>query len=251
MADFLGDPNFPSKAMRSTRGLKIRYFQDLYQLYSRLGFSHIEDRPWAIAGLEKRLISAYDTKGGYGIFDGNLFHRSLLWQRGEDEASLTPIVFPLERNVKVPSWSWMAYKGGIDYLEPPFDGVDWEDKEIHAPWTGGGHEDTSSAHEDGGLQLIATVRNFDVKGRRADEVRLVYDDTERSASDGQRPQCVIVARSKDGKTEKEKRCYVLIVMPMVAVGARGEKMYRRIGAGFMLGKYITDLGEKGISARIQ
>jgi hypothetical protein len=48
--------------------------------YSRLLFSRIEDRPIAIAGLEKRLIGAFGTQGGFGVFaapDG-LLQRSLL-----------------------------------------------------------------------------------------------------------------------------------------------------------------------------
>jgi hypothetical protein len=35
MADFLGDPNFPEKAMRThSRALKISWFQELYKQYS-------------------------------------------------------------------------------------------------------------------------------------------------------------------------------------------------------------------------
>lgn len=256
MADFLGDPQFPSKAMRTTsRALKISYFQDLYQQYSRLEFSRIEDRPIAIAGLEKRLQRAFGTHGGYGIFDdgadgshGGLFHRSLLWQRGEDEASLTPIVFPLKRKITVPTWSWMAYKGGIDYGDPPFQTADWEKNEIQPPWSRKDSSSTESAPQDPDMALGATVRDFTVAGRKADEVKLVYD-TERTASDGQRPQCVIVARSMEGKTDKEKRHYVLLVMPTGKMAGRGEAVYKRVGAGFLLGKFIS-LDKPGIKAKI-
>lgn len=37
----------------------------------------------------------------------------------------------------VPSWSWMAYEEGIDYMEDPllpFNKVIWETKEINSPW---------------------------------------------------------------------------------------------------------------------
>ncbi|KAF2176066.1 hypothetical protein K469DRAFT_700459 [Zopfia rhizophila CBS 207.26] len=253
MADFLGDPQFPNKAMRTTsRALKILYFQDLYHQYSRLNFSRIEDRPIAITGLEKRLQRAFGTQGGYGIFDdgldGGLFHRSLLWQRGEDEATLMPIFFPLERNIKVPTWSWMAYKGGIEYGDPPFQTADWETDDIRPPWSRGATEHLDSAHDDTEMALPATVRDFTVAGRKADEVRLVYD-TERTASDGRRPQCVIVARSKEGKTDRDKRHYVLIVISNGASTARGDRIYKRVGVGFMLGKYIS-LDKPGIAARI-
>jgi hypothetical protein len=258
MADFLGDPKFPDKAMTSSRGLQIRYFQDLYKQYSRLEFTRIDDRPFAIEGVENRLRKAYRTKGGYGIFDdgpGNgLFHRSLLWQRGEDEAppGLSVIVFPLGRNVSVPSWSWMAYRGGIDYLDPPFEKTDWEKTDIHAPWTRSSGEISGAVettHRAAGMELTATVRDYNVAGSRPDEAKIVYD-MERDRSDGSRAQCVVVAKSKDGKTDKEKRHYVLIVVPTKLTGPRGEKIYKRVGAGYMLGKYIA-LDKPGTSARIQ
>jgi hypothetical protein len=28
---------------------------------------------------------------------------------------------------KAPSWSWMAYKGGINYMDIPFNDVEWSD----------------------------------------------------------------------------------------------------------------------------
>ena len=253
MADFLGDPNFPDKAMKTpSRALKVSYFQDLYRLYSRLEFSFIEDRPIAIAGLERRLQNAFGTTGGFGIFDdgpsGGLFHRSLLWQRGEDEPSMTPIVFPVERNVKVPSWSWMAYKGGIDYGDPPFKTAQWEMDEIRPPWTRGNENMAETTPHNPEMSLIAIVRDFTVAKRKADEVRLIYD-TERTASDGQRPQCVIVAREKGDIAEDERRYYVLLVMATGSITARGKAMYKRAGAGYLLGKYIA-LDGPGTSAMI-
>jgi len=257
MANFLGDPKFPDKAMTSSRGLKIRYFQDLYKQYSRLEFTRIDDRPFAIEGIENRLRKAYGTKGGYGIFDdgpGNgLFHRSLLWQRGEDETQgLSVIVFPQGRNVSVPTWSWMAYRGGIDYLDPPFEKTDWEKADIHPPWTRGSGETARAAettHFDASMELTATARDYNVAGSRIDEAKIVYD-MERNKSDGSRVQCVVVAKSKEGRTDREKRHYVLIVVPTKLTGPRGEKIYTRVGAGYMLGKYIV-LNKLGTSARIQ
>jgi hypothetical protein len=253
MADFLGDPKFPNKAMRTpSRALKIRYFQDLYRLYSKLDFSWIEDRPIAIAGLERRLQNAYGTSGGYGVFDdgpdGGLFHRSLLWIRGEFERSMTPIVFPLQRNIKVPTWSWMAYKGGIDYEDPPFQKTEWEKNEIRPPWTRGGIGSAETTLQAPEMALSAIVRDFRVDGRKSDEVRLVYD-TERTASDGQRAQCVIIARSTEGLSNHNKKYYVLLVMSTGTAAARGQATYKRVGAGFMLGKYI-ELKEPGTRAKI-
>lgn len=258
MADFLGDPKFPDKAMASPRGLKIRYFQDLYKWYSRLAFSHIEDRPFAIEGVENRLRKAYGTKGGYGIFDDGpgkgLFHRSLLWQRGEDEEppGLSAIVFPPGRKVSVPTWSWMAYRGGIDYLDPPFEKTDWEKADIHPPWTRYNDETAPAAdtiYHKAAVELVATARDYNVAGSRVGEVRIVYD-TERDKSDGNRVQCVVVAKSKEEKTDAEKRHYVLIVVPTKLTAAGGDKIYKRVGAGYMVGKYIS-LDKPGTPVRIR
>jgi len=247
MADLLGDSNFPEKAMRTqSRGLKIRYFQSLYKQYSRLELTHIQDRPLAIAGLESRLRKAYRlrgdhwAKGGYGIFyDGpghGLFHRSLLWQRSEDELALESINFSQRPQDSMPSWSWMAFKGAIDYLDPPFNKVDWEEKEIESPWSraNGGSEGTLSSH-----YLKVTARPFNVAGHRPGEVELIYDNPERKAtSEGHRPRCVVLAKSKEGMERDEKSFYVMILVELLSKDTALQRSFTRLGVGRMLGKYI-------------
>ncbi|KAF2621900.1 HET-domain-containing protein [Macroventuria anomochaeta] len=259
MADFLGDPNFPDKAMRTTsRALKISWFQELYKQYSRLDFTRYEDRPLAIAGLEKRLQEAFGIKGGYGIFDdgnkanGGLFHRSLLWQRGEeesDEQCLIPIDFPAEREISVPSWSWMAYKGGISYADPPFESAIWERDDIVPSWTGGTTENSTSLASGGGPELMATVRDFNTAGYKSGDIKLTYDTERTRGVDGQRARCVIIARSDDGRAPGEKRFYVLLVTAAEVRPDYEEEIYSRAGAGYMLGKYIA-LDKPGTQARI-
>ena len=250
MADFLGDPRFPSKAMNTqSRALKISYFQELYKQYSRLEFSRPDDRPFGIAGLEKRLLQAYDTKGGYGIFDdgttadGGIFHRSLLWQRGEakdDASEMLRINFPIERNIHVPSWSWMAYTGGIDYADPPFKQAEWETSDIVPPWTRGDVQNNSSAPLDGFVAIPATVREYLSTAEKEGEVRLVFDQVRPSGSHGRDAYCVVVARSNQRKLAKlSKRYYVLLVSPTQQRSDRGVQAFRRIGVGYMLGKHIA------------
>ncbi|OSS51061.1 hypothetical protein B5807_04075 [Epicoccum nigrum] len=250
MADFLGDPRFPSKAMKTqSRALKISYFQELYKQYSRLEFTRPDDRPFGIAGLEKCLLQAYGTKGGYGVFDdgttadGGLFHRSLLWQRGEtedDAPKMLPIDFPAKRNIHVPSWSWMAYTGGIDYADPPFRQADWETSDVVPPWTRGDAHNTSSAPLDGSVTIPATVRKYLTTEEKAGEVRLVFDQATTSDSHGRDAYCVVVARSNQRKLDRQqKRYYVLLVMPTQHRLHRGVHAFRRIGVGYMLGKHIA------------
>ncbi|ENH62796.1 hypothetical protein FOC1_g10006259 [Fusarium oxysporum f. sp. cubense race 1] len=248
MADLIGDARFPDKAMRTqSRGLKIRYFQALYQQYSQLELSHIQDRPLAIAGLESRLRKAYRlrdddwAKGGYGIFhDGpghGLFHRSLLWKRSEDEPVLELIDFSRRPEDSMPTWSWMAFKGGIDYLDPPFNKVDWEMTEVESPWSrkSGGSEGTLSSHH-----LKVTARPFNVAGHRPGEIELIYDNPERKAtSEGYRPKCAIVAKSKEGVDRNEKSFYVMILIEVPNMDSQGQQVFRRLGVGRMMGKYIS------------
>ena len=82
---FPGDANFPWYGLHHQKGGDIAFYESLYEQYSLLSFTHLEDRPVAIAGLEQRLISALQQKGGakhgcYGIF-GQYWGRGLLWQR--------------------------------------------------------------------------------------------------------------------------------------------------------------------------
>lgn len=249
MAYFLGDPRFPEKAMRKNRGFKIKFFQDLYRQYSLLEFSRIYDRPIAIAGLERRLQKAYGTRGSFGIFDdgesGGLLHRSLLWQRGDEVKSLKPIEFPMERNIKVPSWSWMAYEGGIDFKGPGFEEADWE----ASLSTAGSITQPHSARDRPDMVLRATVRRCRVSGQRENKISLQYDITDHAKSDGnQMPHCVIVAKSRRGATDQEKRHYVLVVTATKST-ARGTRIYRRVGAGSMLGKFL-DLEGPGEEAEL-
>jgi hypothetical protein len=270
MADFLGDPRFPSKGMRNpSRGVKIEYFQDLYRQYSRLDFTRYSDRPFAVAGLEKRLREAFDTHGGFGIFDdgdrlhdGNgLFHRSLLWKRSEEEVEiredvkdgkepvirwLEPIDFSL-KNIRVPTWSWMAYKGAIDYTKPDYGKTIWETKDIIPPWTQGRRNPVAVADSD--VVLVAVVRDFNVAGNKAGEVKLTYDRQRTTALHGQRAQCVVVARSKEPKDEKSKRFFVLLVAAHEVTEGE-EKIYQRVGTGVMLGRFISLESKDGITTRI-
>lgn len=243
----------------NSRALRIEYVQDLYRLYSRLQFSRYEDRPFAIAGIEKRLQQAFETKGGYGVFDDDdrydrgLFHRSILWQRGEEEADsnwLVPIEFSADRNIRVPSWSWMAYHGGIDYVDVPWDTADWETNDICGPWTRGSGSFTGSLPQDGMMAILAIARDFTVAKRQPGDVKLAYDTERTRGLDGQRAQCVIVGKDKRTRLKGFERYYVLLVARKKAVVWGGRQVYERLGAGYMLGKYIA-LRERGIEAAIQ
>lgn len=184
--------------------LLVHLYQDLYAKYSTLAFSRIDDRPIGIAGLEKRLISAFNTYGGYGVFDdgpeGGLLHRSLLWHRSSNESTLARIVFSSDRSTSVPTWSWMAYKGAIHYLDLPFDGVEWEGREIRSPWMSSVENFQIRRSDTNGSfpELSAVGRDFTLTypNTNSREHKIIFDIP--GKTDGLVTKCVVVGRFEDG-----------------------------------------------------
>ncbi|KAI0458012.1 hypothetical protein F5B21DRAFT_462574 [Xylaria acuta] len=262
LAAFLGDPNFPQVAILShhseggtSRSEKILYYQDLYKKYSRLGFSHWEDRAVALEGLEQRLSRAFESRGKFGIladklgaFNRSFLHRSLLWHRGTDQNSLTKIPFPPDRQ-KAPSWSWMAYRGGIDYLNVPFDSVDWESGDIRSPWQSTDVRTTGPRKEEV-VAFGAVARKF-VEGQKVrEDVKIVYDETGMTDGSVSSVLCVVIGKTKGNAPMENKIHYVLLVAPGAAIAVKGTKVYERIGAGSMPGRFI-DFKEPGLDIKIQ
>lgn len=186
------------------------------------------DRPVAIRGLEKRLIGALDTVGGYGVFD-KFLHRGLLWER--DDSSLERISFSSARYKSIPSWSWMAYDGPIKYMEVPGGEVDWAD-DIISPFKTGNVE--TGIDSQARLEIQAQIHDI-VDG---DAVRLYFDEETRSPD--RKTKCVIVGW-KDGLN------YVLLVASL-----EGDPIgvYQRVGVGILNDRQIV-LDQWGAKARIR
>lgn len=190
-----------------------------------MAFSHITDRPVAIAGLEARLCRAFDSEGGFGVFE--IYPgRSILWQRAPDTAALTQINFPPAQEY-VPSWSWMAYHGAITYLQPPLAGVDWCNNDFHLSGTPKGY--TSTSRENVGRHwqkaaLQVTARRFRLQPTdSASKSDIVWDQDEMPA----KPlRCVIIGKMKSPASLQEQACYILVVQEV----ERG-KGYQRAGVG--------------------
>lgn len=232
-------------------------FQDLYSKYSRLELSHDTDRPVAIAGIEKHLISSFDVRGGFGVLDdGNrgLLWRSLLWQRARDAPSgLKRIEFELLKGVAVarippPSWSWMAYKGAIDYLDLPFNEVDWEENDISSRWLRGTGNSWSYSGDSltCPLELIVHGRSFDLQTAKiSDKASIVLDDTDRTDELEPFLKCVVLGRLKgQAKESSDARThYVLLVTPTSRQGGGSPSIYNRVGVGYIPGVFI-DFGNQ-------
>ncbi|KAK0624149.1 heterokaryon incompatibility protein-domain-containing protein [Immersiella caudata] len=265
-ASFLGDPAFPTVALKSSKGAKIRLYEILYKTYSALQFTKIWDRPIAIAGLEQRLVWAFNTHGGYGVFDGQFFGRSLLWKRdekAEKNDGMKMIDFPVgdRRYYYVPSWSWMAYEGLIDFLDVPFDGVEWQhsDEEgVLSPWRqradlngevdtirGDAVWHTGKANEKTVLRAVG--RQLAVPLEEA-ETRIVYDGGKGAGRGMGEVGVVVVGRQK---TANKQSADVRALQHYVLVVGREEgdgTAYRRLGVARMPGSWIDQ--ETGSGKRI-
>lgn len=221
--------------------------------YSRLALSHQWDRPIAIAGLEKRLIQSFaGVHGGFGVLDDDnpgLLRRSLLWCRGSDEASLEKIDFQVSvprhsehRVPPPPTWSWMAYRGGIEYMNLPFDQVKWEENDILSPWSSSPAGTWYSSDSGGAVTgLSVIVRGFDREAVTNPNSALFFDIP--ADSGGLRPEanCVILGRMKSQKLpEHERLHYVMLVSPWTTQVSRRGLIYRRVGVGYMPGHLIRD-----------
>ncbi|KAJ0158140.1 hypothetical protein CTA2_12219, partial [Colletotrichum tanaceti] len=257
-AAFLGDARFPNVATSSSKGSQIQLYKSLYTRYSQLQFSNIRNRPIAIARLEQRLVCAFDTEGGYSVFK-RYFGRGLLWRRDLDDlqTALERIDFaPTHRqqrqqqqqrlrSFRVPSWSWMAYKGSITFIDLPFDAVLWETDDIKSPWyypprNGSGRSWLSASSDSSQSELVGVARDFVELVR--DDGRIVYDG-------GERPRDValkcVVVRSR--KSEVAAKSYVLVI----ALKSHGEggAAYERVGVGAIPGSWIVT-GQPGLEVRI-
>ncbi|SPO03071.1 uncharacterized protein DNG_05752 [Cephalotrichum gorgonifer] len=235
-ASFLGDANFPHSFPDYIKGLKIKLYQDLYELYSKLALSYPTDRPVAIRGLETRLLSVLNTRGGYGVLDVYL-RRGLLWQRAQ--TSLKRIDFPDGERGPVPSWSWMAYDGAIQYMNVPFGGVDWDkwDRDVVSPW-----EKCEGDNGSGALELRVLVR--EIAGVEPG-ARVFLDEPSRTFD---RPfKCVVVGSSMESNQGKATTYYTLIV---TSLNTGEENVYERAGVAFLHRQNIVWDGS-GTEARIR
>lgn len=245
LASFLGDPAFPKVALESSRGGKILLYQDLYKRYSRLKLSHQVDRPIAIAGLEKRLIHSFKVHGGFGVLDDDkpgLLRRSLLWCRGEDKF-LERIDFGANQQQHVahevpppPSWSWMAYRGAIEYLSPPFNEVEWESEDILSPWAnaeaGTWMYSGDSRQQRTGLSVNVRAFKAAEAATRADS-KLIFDSEVDSSGSGPSLKCVIMGRMKGSHQNGQSRIHYIMLVRPTCFGK-----YERIGVGYLPGDLI-------------
>ncbi|PVH68548.1 HET-domain-containing protein [Cadophora sp. DSE1049] len=232
-------------------------FQYTFAKYSKLDLTYWKDRPSAIAGLESILAGFYSTSSAYGILS-RFFGRSLLWHRPRDKW-VEPI--PDFQNARVPSWSWMAYKGEISYEAIPKAGMKWE-RDIEFIFRESGHQAEHWCALKAPLARISAGCYIDRKDYTHCRVHnatasfigcAIFDekydgeDIGRDDVDIDRLGCIVIARGKPSETymdssrDRELRqddlCYILLVLqadasipePNPEDGSEGEEtVYKRV-----------------------
>ena len=221
------DPNFPNRLLKSGSIRTMEFIYSLFEDYSKRDLSEKTDRAVAISGLEARIADVLKCQSRYGIFQ-QFLHRNLLWQTSDNK--MERIVY---ENQDVPSWSWMAYNGGIQFIKIPFGKVDW----INNLQFDKGHE----------LALITDVGEFrdctmELDGK--DYAILDFSRTKRGwiqydvkeDEDLFKERCVVVGKmsNKDRDGLDIKEYYILVVRPTSVDGE-----YERVGVGLIQSDYVV------------
>lgn len=240
---FLSDPNFPSFGMQGSKGGDIVFYEDLYEQYSKLSFSKIEDRPFAISGLEQRLTQALKEKGGsdrgyWGIFD-DYWGRGLLWHRASGVDKMIRLTRGATGGDPAPSWSWEGFSGGITFMKPEPRTVEWLSTEVTLPWSrihnAQSRMTTASYHGERSLRGLA--RDFTPGKTLGTNLNddIIYDDKVDCLNRGPLKVLIIGRLKMEGRSREQVRNYVLI---LARKNSTPEDVYERIGAGILDGALI-------------
>jgi hypothetical protein len=138
----------------------------------------------------------------------------------------------------------MGYEGAIDYLDLPLGGVDWPPDAILGPWAEGGTERWHTGDGKGVVALSAAARGFKMGKENEEDFGIFYDRTEPSKTEQKTLKCVVVGKRimKSKTPTDETTHYVLLIAPKKTDSPRGEKIYERVGVGYMKGRFIDLVG---------
>ncbi|KAK3349549.1 heterokaryon incompatibility protein-domain-containing protein [Lasiosphaeria hispida] len=219
-ASFLGDPRFPEMVTRGNLEDQRQVFQTVFKMYSNLELTYATDRPRAIAGIERRLASVMGSSVAFGVFSGSgCLHHSLLWRRVGD----TLLQQINSSTFFVPTWSWMAFDGAIDYLDVAPAGVIWN---THISFV----SSMAEVHTELGVPVVA----FNLDNMSRDLELLILDG--QHTADVRNLGCVIVGR-RELPQGQEDEYYILVVSP--APAGRTNIEYQRLGVAIVQKVHIA------------
>jgi hypothetical protein len=249
---FMLDPNFPERLLEAGDKRTIEFIQFLSTEYSKRGLTEETDRCAAISGLESRIAQVKKCETRFGIFQSFL-HRSLLWQRSEerdtDRIDYGPRI--------VPSWSWMAYNGSIEFTDIPWGEVEWvcglrfnnkpnEQSGFDEEWKSALVTDVGSfrrcnfKRRGTGCAILDLDRPDGADGADgAERGWIEYDMETHERLDAER--CVVLGRDFFESAAGKRNYYILVVRP---TGIENE--YTRVGAGCIQSDYVARQGVQAL-----
>jgi hypothetical protein len=200
----------------------VEFIHFLFENYSKRDLTEPTDRRVAASGLEARIAGALHCNSKHGVFKRHL-HRNLLWQTSDKQTERIAYT----NSQEVPSWSWMACSGGIEFMEIKMGSVSWVKALAFDA-----ERDSAALVADVGKFLDCTMKSkvdrcivLDIStNNEAGWIR--YDI--KSGAEGLVNHCVVVGRTDDDEDEAAQQYYVLVV---VSTGKDGE--FRRVGVGMV------------------
>lgn len=232
------DPNFPDRLNRSGDRRTMEFIHFFSEAYSKRHLTEETDRCVAISGLEARITRNIGCQSRYGIFEDFLY-RNLLWQRSDGEKTQR---IGYEPGI-VPSWSWMAYSGGIQFMDITFGDVDWNGKlqfnKEHKYFNIFKRKGRHALVTDIGVFQNCSLERRDISHAVLDSSKVergrIWYDIEAS-DDLHTKRCVVVGRNsrEDEHGPGNKKYYILVVR---LTSVDGE--YTRVGVGWIQSNYVV------------
>lgn len=217
--------------------MKIKYYETIYQKYSKLNFSNPEDRAVAMEGLESKILDAYQSGGQFGLLH-NHFERSIMWQRpGKDPMKL----IEHSNMEKIPSLSWMKVKGAIKYLLPIDAERDDVRAEIESPWD----KNDEGIMRNTDWHVKAKVRDIISEEFDSAKNHFYLDRPEPPPRDIPGLKYVFVASktsSSSPSSPVSRTSYVLLVAPKSPDDSKCTE-YERVGVAMLSGRDMSPKGE--------
>jgi len=212
----------------------MEFIHFLSEEYSKRGLTNETDRCVAIYGLMAGIARAKECQSRYGIFERYL-HRNILWQRSDGKMKRIMYETPM-----VPSWSWMAYDGGIQFMDIHFSSVTWNDNVRFSNWT---DKLQLEKHKYALVADVCIFRNCDleqgdtsytiVDSSKAERGQIQYDIE--ASEDLHTERCIVVGKGSLGyKILKNWKYYILVVRQSTVAGE-----YMRVGAGWIQNDYVV------------
>ena len=112
------DPVFRERIRSSGFITTQAFLEDVIEDFSQRGISVATDRAIAMSGLLARIAKTLPSPIHHGVIGWHL-HRYLLWERVTKQRTVK-IDYAKSTRLKIPSWSWMVYEGGIRFVSNKF-----------------------------------------------------------------------------------------------------------------------------------